>query len=247
MVDAGAREGWKLVWSDEFNYSGAPDPSTWVYEQGFIRNEELQYYTFRGENVRVESGMLVIEIRKERYPNAAYRAGPQDWIHTREFADVTSGSITTQGTAQWKYGRVEVWAKDPSCKGTWSAIWMQGNSIHTEGWPSCGEIDIMEHVGFDPDIIYATVHTGDYNHTKNNPRGSSLVPAKPHEAFYAYGAEWDRSRIDFFVDDTVYFTAVNDGVGHGPWPFDGEHFLLLNAAFGGGWGGREGVDMDALP
>src|SRR5207249_4843060 len=109
--------GWKLVWADEFDHDGAPDPAKWTYEEGFVRNRESQYYTSeRLENARVEHGVLVIESRKERYRNPAYRAGSDNWREA-EFADYTSASVTTEGKAAWRYGRIEVRAKLPTGRG----------------------------------------------------------------------------------------------------------------------------------
>src|SRR5688572_18917810 len=121
-----------LVWRDEFDGRGLPDASRWDYEIGSIRNNERQYYTRRAENARVEDGMLVIEARKESYEGAGY----------------TSASLTSRNS--WTYGRIEVRAQVPKGRGTWPAIWTLGTNIRDVGWPACGEIDIMEHVGFDP-------------------------------------------------------------------------------------------------
>src|SRR5690348_5754560 len=136
---------WKLVWSDEFEQPGLPDPAKWNYEEGFIRNNEAQFYTTnRSENARVENGMLVIEARKERFKNPAFdpeakgRGGPR---RNREYAEYTSASLTTRGKASWTYGRIEVKAKLPTARGTWPAIWTLGTNRQA-GWPACGEIDI---------------------------------------------------------------------------------------------------------
>ncbi len=141
---------WSLVWSDEFDYQGLPDSSKWTCEQGWKRNNESQYYTVgRLENCRVEDGMLVIEARRENF------ATPEG-----KLAVYTSASLTTKDRAAWKYGRIEVRAKLPRGKGTWPAIWMLANRSDTLHWPMCGEIDIMEHVGKEPQNVYATIHYG---------------------------------------------------------------------------------------
>ena len=133
-VAAQTREGWTLVWADEFDRDGLPDPAKWTYEKGFVRNKEAQYYTVsRAENARVESGRLIIEGRKEAY------TAPDG-----KTASYTAASVTTDGTFALTYGRVEVKAKLPRGRGMWPAIWMLGTSIHGIGWPRCGEIDIME-------------------------------------------------------------------------------------------------------
>lgn len=146
------------------------------------------------------------------------------------------------------YGRIEVKAKLPTGKGTWPAIWMLGNNIK-EGsrWPDCGEIDIMENVGYEPDKIYANVHTKKYNHSIGTGRGSSSVMEKPYENFYVYALEWDKNELRFYVDGKLYFTCKNDGTGVDAWPFDQPQYLILNLAIGGAWGGQQGIADDLLP
>jgi len=227
-----SHDEWQLLWSDEFDIEGLPDSTKWNYEEGFIRNDEAQYYTrARLENARVDDGMLVIEARQEKY----------------EGADYTSASITTSGRASWRFGRIEVKAKLPTGRGMWPAIWMLGTNISEVGWPECGEIDIMENVGFDPDRIHANVHTGAFNHVDGTSKGSSIVVENPHSAFHVYAIEWSGDRIDFFVDDKKYFSFANTGGGVAEWPFDQPHYLILNLAVGGAWGGREGIDDSILP
>jgi beta-glucanase (GH16 family) len=240
-------EQWKLIWCDEFDGEGAPDGSKWTYEEGFRRNEELQFYTRRHENVRVEGGMLVIESRRERYPNPAFQAADSpDWRKSREYAEYTSASVTTRGIAAWRYGRVEVRAKLPGGRGMWPAIWMLGND-RSAGWPACGEIDIMEYVGFEPDTIHGTVHTASYNHVKGTQKGSTIRASEPDQQFHVYAIEWDSDKIDFFVDDQKYFTFKNEKTGKDVWPFDQPHYLILNAAIGGSWGGAKGIDEKIFP
>jgi beta-glucanase (GH16 family) len=129
----------------------------------------------------------------------------------------------------------------------WPAIWMLGTNISEVGWPECGEIDIMENVGFDPDRIHANVHTGAFNHVDGTSKGSSIVVENPYSAFHVYAIEWSDDRIDFFVDDEKYFSFANTGGGVAEWPFDQPHYLILNLAVGGAWGGREGIDDSILP
>lgn len=171
--------GWKLVWSDEFDKPGLPDPAKWNYETGFIRNHEAQYYTdARLENARVENGMLVIEARKESFKNPDYdpTAGTNNWKRSREFAAYTSACLTTQERVSWKYGRIEVRAKLPAGRGVWPAIWMLGTNRQDVGWPACGEIDIMEMVGFRPDMIYGHIHTTESVTTKKIHDGTGIKP-----------------------------------------------------------------------
>jgi len=223
--------GWTLAFSDEFETPGALDPAKWGYEVGYIRNDEKQYYTSRSENVRAEGGSLVIEARKEPYQGYAY----------------TSASVNTRGRFEFLYGRVEVRAKLPTGNGTWPAIWMLGTNIGQVGWPTCGEIDIMENVGFEPTRIYGTIHTAAYNHVAGTAKGSSVTVANPGEDFHVYSMEWYPDRVEIFVDGTRYFTFRNEGTGSRSWPFDKPQYLLINLAIGGSWGGQRGIDDSRFP
>ena len=222
----------KLVWSDEFEVAGAPDPGKWTYEEGYVRNKEVQFYTRRPENVRVEGGKLVIEAKKDNW----------------EGKPVTSASVTTRGLHSWQYGRFEIRAKIPTGRGTWPAIWMLGNNISQVGWPKSGEIDIMENVGYDPKKIHGTVHTGDLNHTKGTQKGGTTEHPDPWSDFHVYAVDWTKERMTFLFDGKPYFTFENDGQGDkGTWPFDQPFFLIINLAIGGGWGGVQGVDEGIYP
>ena len=224
-----------LVWSDEFNYNGAPDAEKWDYERGYIRNKELQYYTTRPENVRVENGNLVIEARHDSLAADG------------EVYPITSASLITKGKGEWQYGRVEVRAKIPSSLGSWPAIWMLGKNIDRVGWPASGEIDIMEHVGFDPHKIHTNIHTKAYNHKIKTNKGKATDIKAPYEDYHLYAVEWNKKKMDFFIDDKKVFTFMNEGKGTDAWPFDQPFYLILNLAYGGSWGGQEGVDEKALP
>ena len=226
-----APAGWTLVFADEFETPGALDPAKWGYEIGYIRNDEKQTYTSRSENVRAEGGHLVIEARKEAYQGYGY----------------TSASINTLGRLELLYGRVEVRAKLPTGNGSWPAIWMLGTNHVQAGWPACGEIDIMENVGFDPLLIHGSVHTAAYNHTIGTQKTASVAVAKPWEDFHVYAMEWFADHIDVFVDGQAYFTFRNEGTGARAWPFDKPQYLLLNLAVGGAWGGQKGVDDSLFP
>jgi beta-glucanase (GH16 family) len=222
---------WTLVFSDEFEAAGAPDAAKWGYELGYIRNDEKQYYTSRPENARIEGGNLVIEARKESLQGFAY----------------TSASINTLGHFEFQYGRVEVRAKLPAGTGMWPAIWTLGVNRRTVGWPACGEIDIMENVGFDPLRIHGTVHTTAYNHTKGTQKTATVDIANPSADFHVYAMEWSRDRIEVSVDGQKYFTFSNEGTGTQTWPFDAPQYLLINLAIGGSWGGQKGIDDSRFP
>jgi len=230
-----------LVWSDEFSKDpdGLPDPAKWSYEVGFVRNHESQYYTKeRLENARIEKGQLIIEGRKEEY------AIPGNGTATAHY---TSAALETVGKSDWLYGRIEVRAKLPAGKGVWPAIWMLGISEKDKsvGWPKCGEIDIMELVGKEPNHIYGTLHYL-MEDGKNGADQGMLETENPSDDFHLYAVEWDADRIDFFCDGKRYQTALLEKAGKGDNnPFRRPHFLLLSFALGGDWGGP--IDDAVLP
>ena len=240
-----AAEGWKLVWSDEFDKPGPPDPNKWDYEVGYVRNRELQYYTrARAANARVEGGHLVIEGRKERFPIPARDARKRKAAAPAKTANYTAASLITKGKADWLYGRIEVRAKLPRGRGVWPAIWMLGTNISRIGWPACGEIDIMEFVGHTPDKVHATVHYRKAG--KHASKGGHVKTAKPFDDFHVYAVEWSADRMDFFFDRQKVFTfdlaAAADKDAN---PFHKPQYLLINLALGGSWGGK--MDDTVLP
>lgn len=229
-----AAEGWKLVWSDEFDYHGLPDKTKWDYETGFIRNHESQFYTrARLENARVEHGNLVIECRKEHFT-------PENHAPV----EYTAASLITQKKASWQFGRIEVRAKLPNGKGVWPAIWMLGTNISQIGWPACGEIDIMEFVGKEPNSIHGTLHYAVAG--KHQSDGHRLEVNQPFAAFHVYAVEWTPERIDFYFDNQKYHTVLIDKAGKSAAnSFRAPHYLLINFALGGEWGGP--IDDAVLP
>jgi beta-glucanase (GH16 family) len=231
FVQAG---NWKLVWSDEFNYQGLPDPAKWTFEEGFLRNHESQYYTqARLENCRVEHGNLVIECRQDHF--APTNHAPVQY---------TSASITTKYKASWQYGRIEVRAKIPQGKGVWPAIWTLGTNVTTVGWPRCGEIDIMEFVGKQPDHIYGTIHYALQGKPQANQ--GSFCTRRPVDGFHRYAIEWTPERIDFYFDEHKYHSVLISQAGPPDRnPFCQPHFIILNFALGGDWGGP--IDDAKLP
>lgn len=240
---------WNLVWSEEFDYSGLPDPAKWGYEQGWVRNNESQYYMKeRLENARVEDGQLILEGRKERLPNPGYDPAAKEGSKSREFIEYTAASITTRDKASWLYGRIEVRAKLPQGKGMWPAVWMLGTNIREVGWPRCGEIDIMEYVGKEPDAVHGTLHWGkSWQKPEKKSSGKKLDTPRPFDDFHIYAVEWYPDRIDFYFDDKKYHTVTAQQVieTSGENPFDKPHYLLLNLALGGSWGGE--IDDSVLP
>lgn len=226
-------DNWQLVWSDEFNESGLPNAQWWDFEEGYLRNNELQYYTKeRLENCRQENGNLIIEARRDNI----------------EGHSITSASLTSRRSASWTYGRFEVRAQLAAGRGTWPAIWMLGDNISEVGWPHCGEIDIMEFVGFDPETIHGTVHTTAYNHIQNTEVGGSIDFQDLTTNMHTYVVEWEPEEIRFYVDEQLYFTFENDGTQNdATWPFHRPQHLKLNLAIGGDWGGAQGVDSSIYP
>lgn len=229
---AEAQEHMQLVWSDEFEEGGMPDPQKWDYDTGGHGwgNNELQYYTEADpDNVQVKDGHLIITARKESFQDNNY----------------TSTKLITRDRADWQYGRIEVSARLPEGKGTWPAIWMLPD-VEKLNWPRDGEIDIMEHVGFDPGVVHGTVHTEAYNHTKGTQVGKQIQVPDFNESFHEYAIEWTPEKIEWYLDDELYHTFENEG-NEAAWPFDKPFYLILNVAVGGDWGGAQGVDEDIWP
>jgi beta-glucanase (GH16 family) len=228
---AAARPGWKLVWSDEFDKPGLVDESKWSYEDGFLRNGEKQYYTKqRLENCRCENGSLIIEARKEQYKGPRGNGG------------YTSASIETKGKFSCTYGRIEMRAKLPQGRGTWPAFWTLGTQ---GGWPQCGEIDIMEFVGYEPNKVYSTLH---WNAGGHKQKGSPFSVQAPFNDFHVYAVEWFQDRIDSYFDNTKYNSIKLDQCGNGADnAFRKAHYIKLNFAVGGDWGAAKGIDDSIWP
>jgi beta-glucanase (GH16 family) len=225
----------RLIWSDEFEKGNIPDTAKWSYDKGGsgFGNNELQYYhANRPENARVEAGNLVIEAHKEAFENRQY----------------TSARLITQGKVELKRGRIEVRAKLPVGRGTWPAIWMLNARLDMQ-WPNDGEIDIMEHVGFDPGVIHGTVHTEAYNHVKKTEKGGTITVPDVGTTFHTYAIDWTADRIEFYVDTEKYYTFDRriNGSDHAEWPFTEPFYLILNVAVGGNWGGQKGIDETVFP
>jgi len=241
---------WQLVWSDEFDGdvldSDKWSPNLWPARKV---NDEDQAYTGRERNLRVEDGKLVIEAHKEDYEGAKY----------------TSGRVHSDGKGDFLYGRFEVRAKLPAGVGTWPAIWMlpsdpfryattceegedwQGSGT-CDAWPNSGEIDIMEHVGYQMGHVHGTVHNEAYYWLKWEQRKGRILLDDVDREFHVYALEWTPERIDAFVDDVHYFTYVNENAGWQAWPYDQPFHLIMNIAVGGVWGrSGGGIDDDIFP
>ncbi len=208
-----------LVFQDEFDTPGAPDPAKWSYDlgtgSGGWGNNELQYYTNRLENSSVSNGTLKITAIRENFSGAAF----------------TSARLVSQNKYSFKYGKVEARAKLPIGVGTWPAIWMLGNNISTTSWPACGEIDIMEHVGAQQNKIFGTLHYP--GKSGGNADGGTTIVPDASTAFHIYSVEWNAASIKIFVDGNLFHTYVNSASS----PFNQNFFFILNVAMGGNFGG----------
>lgn len=227
----------QLIWSDEFDTDGLPDPSKWDYKVGGYGwgNNELQYYTrAREKNVRVKDGVLIIEAHKETYQDV--------WGNV---SDYTSTRLISKGRGDWQYGRFEVRAKLPRGTGTWPAIWMLPSVNRYGNWPHSGEIDIMEHVGFEMGEVHGTLHFSE-RFGDNAVTGSMPVENVDTE-FHVYTVDWLPNEITFSIDGVAYHSYKDPGKGWQHWPFDHPFYLLMNIAVGGHWGGRHGIDADIWP
>ena len=239
----------ELAWSDEFDTDGAPNPANWNIEEwaSGVVNDEDQVYTSRPNNVRVEDGHLIVEAHKEEYEGGQY----------------TSGRLQSSGKADFLYGRIEVRARLPQGQGTWPAIWMLSSRPFTyattcqdyedwqgsddcDAWPNSGEIDIMEHVGYQMGHVHGTVHSKAFHWTVWNQRKGRILIDDVANEFHVYSLDWSPDRIDIFVDDTVYLTYINEGNGWEEWPFDQPFHLILNLAIGGAWGKAGGPIDDSI-
>jgi beta-glucanase (GH16 family) len=224
-------ETWNLVWGDEFNYTGLPDSTKWNYDVGGHGwgNNEKQFYLEKSlENSSVKDGLLHITALKKDFDNSKY----------------TSSKLTTYNRFTIQYGKIEVMAKLPKGKGTWPAIWMLPVSLqeNRERWPLCGEIDIMEHVGKDPNVIHTSLHSELYNHIKGTQVTHFEKLQDVFDTFHKYAIEWTGESFKFFIDDNLFFESFKGQDGrissNEGWPFDKPYFLILNLAIGGNWGGE---------
>ncbi len=206
-----------LLWAEEFNYTGAPDPAKWGYDLGGggWGNQEVQYYTSRPENATVSGGTLKIKAIRENYQGAPF----------------TSARLLSKGKFDFKYGKVEVSAKVPAGVGTWAAAWMLGSNISTVDWPNCGEIDIMEHLGREENKVYGTLHYP--GRSGSSADGSTRMITGATTAFHTYSLDWTSAFIKIYVDGQLIHSVTNTNAI----PFNHNFFIILNLAMGGNFGG----------
>ncbi len=219
------RPGWNLVWNDEFDgpKDSAVDGSKWTLTNkgdGF-GNNELEFYRNGTSNAALDgNGFLVITAKKESYMNRSY----------------TSAKLDTQGKFDHLYGRFEARIKIPKGQGIWPAFWMLGNDIGTAGWPTCGEVDIMENIGKEPSAVHGSLHGpggGDFTGTYTMPNSGKLA-----DAFHVYAVEWEMNVVRFYFDDQNYATRKPSDLPSGAkWVYDHPFFIILNVAVGGNWPG----------
>jgi beta-glucanase (GH16 family) len=228
-TDAAAPEGWKLVWSDEFDGAAGQklDPGRWVYEVGGTGwgNNQLEFDTDRAENAALDgNGELVITARKESYMGRSY----------------TSARLKTQGKFEHGYGRYETRMRIPFGQGIWPAFWMLGVDIGSAGWPSCGEIDIMENIGREPDTVHGTLHGPGYSGGAGIGAASKLAAGQRFaDAYHVFAIEWEQDVVRWYVDGKLYQTRTpRDLPGGARWVYDHSFFVLLNLAVGGQWPGN---------
>jgi beta-glucanase (GH16 family) len=218
--------GWKLVWSDEFDQAdgSSPNPANWNFDLGASGwgNRELECYTSRTNNARIENGHLVIEAIKESYQGSPF----------------TSARLKTQGKWSWKFGRIEARIKVPHGQGIWPAFWTLGENIKDTHWPACGEIDIMENIGKEPGKVHGTIHGPGYSGDAGIGGPYSLSSGAFSDDFHVFALEWTTNQLKWFVDDNQYFSVTPARLPGGTnWVFTAPHFLLLNVAVGGNWPG----------
>ncbi len=219
------QKNWQLVWSDEFNETQGtlPDTTKWTFDIGNSGwgNNELEYYTNRAENASTDgNGNLVITAKRENFGTAQF----------------TSARIKTQGLFSQQYGRIEARIKTPYGPGIWPAFWMLGNTVNTEGWPQCGEIDIMELRGQQPHIVNGSLHGPGYSGANAITNSYALQNSRFDVDFHVFAVEWNESYIDYFVDNFLY-QRINKSDVSGNWVYDQPFFIILNVAVGGNYVG----------
>jgi beta-glucanase (GH16 family) len=238
-----ATDGWTVSWSDEFE-GGALSVDNWAaetWDPGRV-NHELQAYTPHSRNVRVEDGRLILEA------HAGGETSPE----------FTSGRVHGWGKHELQYGRLDIRARVPGGRGAWPALWLlpddpyrYATNCHSDerewqgdgdcdAWPNSGEIDLMEHIGYEPGVVHGTVHTRDYYSRLGTQVGEAIVVPDLGEAFHTYTLLWQPGQLSMYIDGVRYFAYFDDGVGYGQWPFDHPFYVVMNLAVGGDWGAALG-------
>lgn len=223
----------KPTWKEEFSYKGLPSKDNWAYDLGGSGwgNNEKQNYTDKLENASVANGVLTITAKKESSANMAY----------------SSARLVTKNKLDMLYGRMEVRAILPEGRGTWPAIWMLPTDSNYGGWPKSGEIDIMEHVGYDQDNVHFSTHSEAYYFKINTQKTATKIIKGASKNFHIYRLDWTPESIEGYYDNEKVFEFKNEHKTYKEWPFDKRFHLLLNVAVGGDWGGAKGIDDAVFP
>lgn len=227
---------YELVWQDEFEVDGKPNPSRWNFEEGFVRNREDQWY--QPENAVCKDGFLIIEARKERKPNPNYKPDSENWKENREFIEYTSSSLLTKGLHSWQYGRFEMRAKIDTSPGMWPAFWTLGEKGY---WPACGEIDIMEYYRgmILANAAWAGAEGTHWDDLKKDVE-SFNDPDWAHK-FHVWRMDWNENTIQLYVDDillnTIELEKTINQRGDIENPMQQPHYIIINLAIGGTNGG----------
>lgn len=237
LLGAPVEPGYRLVWAEDFDTDGPPDPASWGFEEGFSRNREAQWY--QPENAFVKDGLLVIEARRESKPNPTHQPGAKDWRRARETVEYTSASLSTRGKREWLYGVFEMRARIDTRPGLWPAWWTLGSA---RPWPGCGEIDVMEYYrGFVLANACWSKPGGRWNQHWDAVRKPLEKLGGPgwSDEFHVWRMEWDEEAIQIFLDGELMNTVALDKTFNpdGSNPFREPHYMIVNLAVGGDNGG----------
>lgn len=219
--------GYKLVWNDEFSGQKVSSDWTWEVQPAGWVNNELQNYVQEDQVAEVSNGTLKIHLLNDG-------------------GTIKSARLYARKSTGWQYGYIEARIKLPQGKGTWPAFWMMPVNFNND-WPASGEIDIMEAVGYQPNRVWSTIHCTKYNNTGTATESANRSVADLYADFHTYALEWTTEQLTFYVDGQKLLTYANDGTGNDAWPFNKAFYPILNLAWGGSWGGVQGVDESVLP
>lgn len=218
--------GYELVWNDEFNGSNVGSDWTWEVKPAGWVNNELQNYVEDDKVASVSDGTLKINL-------------------INDGGTIKSARLYARKSTGWRYGYIQARIRLPKGKGTWPAFWMM--PVNYNNWPADGEIDIMEEVGYNPNVVVSTIHCNKYNNGGTPTESASRSVPTAQSDFHDYAVEWTADYMTFYVDGEKLLTYNNDGSGKDAWPFDAAFYPILNLAWGGAWGGQQGIDESCLP